>query len=426
MKVGEIMGKVVQRGRMVKLLPTPEQEQLFWQFVGTRRFVYNWALDIQIQSYEETGKNKSAKELHKLIVNLKHTDPNLAWLNNISCDVPKQAIKDLDNAYNRYFKKMKEPGYVPYSKKKIAKSKRNNKPLTTYDRNGHPKFKCKLKKTESFHCDSFQVRIKDDYIKIPKIGWVAIATNNIFPKGNGGTQIKLYNPKVKYDGKNWYFVAAVDKEINNDNTPQTEGIGIDLGVKDLAILSNTTKYKNINKTKKVKKLEKRKRRLQRKVSRKYNKNKDGDNYVKTKNIEKLEKKVLTINHELKYIRKDYLHKTTSEIVKKKPIYIAMEDLNVRGMMKNKHLSKAIQDQGLSLFRTYITYKCEEHDIPIYFVDRFYPSSKTCSCCGFIKKDLKLKDRTYHCPKCNTIIDRDINAAINLKNRGQEFYNKSVM
>ena len=377
MKVGEIMGKIVQRGKMVKLLPTPEQEQLFWQFVGTRRFVYNWALDIQMQSYKETGKNKSAKELHKLIVNLKHTDPNLAWLNNVSCDVAKQAIKDLDNAYNRYFKKMKEPGYVPYSKKKIAKSKRNNKPLTIYDRNGHPKFKCKLKKAESFHCDSFQVCIKDDYIKIPKIGWVAIATNNIFPKGNGRTQIKLYNPKVKYDGKNWYFVAAMDKEINSDNIPQTKGIGIDLGVKDLAILSNTTKYKNINKTKKVKKLEKRKRRLQRKVSRKYNKNKDGDKYVKTKNIEKLEKKVLTINHKLKYIRKDYLHKTTSEIVKKKPIYIAMEDLNVRGMMKNKHLSNAIQDQGLSLFRTYITYKCEEHDIPIYFVDRFYPSSKTC-------------------------------------------------
>jgi len=416
----------VQRGKSVKLLPTPEQEQLFWQSAGARRFVYNWALKKQMDAFENNQPFIPAKELCKEIVRLKKTDPNFAWLNDISCDVPKQAVKDLDVGWHRYFQKQKEPNYVPYSKQKIEKSKRTGKSLTVYDRDGHPKFKKKFNCHESFHVDSCQIRIRDDSILLPKIGWVRLAKSDIFPTGYGRTDFKLYNAKVKFDGQHWYFIAAVDVNINNEPRPKTDPIGIDLGVKDLAILSTGDKYKNINKTKKVKKLEKRKKRLQRRVSRKYIKNKKGNRYVKTNNIQKVENQILSLNHKLKNIRKNYLHKTTSEIVKREPIYIAMEDLNVRGMMKNKHLSKAIQDQGLNLFKTYISYKCEAHNIPIYFVDRFYPSSKTCSCCGFIKKDLKLSDRTYHCSNCNTIIDRDINAAINLRNKGQEFYNKSII
>ena len=417
-----------QRGKFVKLLPTQEQEQLFWQFAGTRRFVYNWALEKQMDAFENNQPFISANELCREIVVLKKTHPDYMWLQNISCDVPKQAIKDLDVGWHRYFQKQKEPNYVPYSMQKIEKSKRTGKPLTVYDRNGHPKFKKKLNCQESFHQDCMHVQFKGAYMFVAKIGWVKIANNAIFPQGQSGKDFKIYNAKVKFDGKNWYFVATVDIEIDDtvNNRKETEPLGIDLGVKDLAILSDGTKYKNINKTKKVKKLEKRKKHLQRKISKKYEKNKRGKEYVKTKNMRKAEKHLLSINHKLKNIRKNYLHQTTSEIVKRKPIYIAMEDLNIRGMMKNKHLSKAIQDQGLSSFKTYISYKCQAHNIPIYFVDRFYPSSKTCSCCGNIKKDLKLRDRIYRCPNCNIVIDRDINAAINLRNKGQEFYNNSII
>lgn len=416
----------VQRGKSVKLLPASEQEQLFWQFAGTRRWAYNWALDRQMKAFENNEPFISANELCKEIVQLKKTDSDLVWLNDISCDIPKQAIKDLDDAWKRYFKRQKESGYVPYSKKKLLNSTRTGKPLTVYDRNGHPKFKKKLNCQESFHQDCMHVQFKEDKIFIAKIGWVHIAKINIFPQGQSGKDFKIYNAKVKFDGQNWYFVAAIDVDINNESTPQTEPIGIDLGVKDLAILSTGDKYKNINKTKKVKKLEKRKRRLQRKVSRKYEKNKKDDKYVKTKNIEKLNKQILNVNRQLTNIRKNYRHQITSKIVKKNPIFIAMEDLNVAGMMKNKHLSKAIQDQGFTTIRTYLTYKCEEHNIPIFFIDRWYPSSKTCSCCGYIKKDLKLNDRIYNCPNCKSILDRDVNAAINIRNYGQLLYEKSII
>lgn len=416
----------VQRGKSVKLNPTPEQEQLFWQFVGTRRWAYNWALDRQMKAFENNEPFISANDLCKEIVQLKKTNPDLMWLNNISCDIPKQAIKDLDNAWHRYFKKQKEPNYTPYSKRKLAKAERTEKPLTTYDRNGHPKFKKKLNCQESFHVDCCQIKIADNHIFLPKIGWVNLTKSNIFPTGYGRTDFKLYNAKVKFDGQHWYFVAAIDVDITNESKPQTDPIGIDLGVKDLAILSTGDKYKNINKTKKVKKLEKRKRRLQRKVSRKCEKNKKDGKYVKTKNTEKLNKQILNVTRQLTNIRKNYRHQITSKIVKRNPIFIAVEDLNVAGMMKNKHLSKSIQDQGLTTVRAYLTYKCEEHNIPIFFIDRWYPSSKTCSCCGYIKKDLKLSDRIYNCPNCNSIFDRDINAAINIRNCGQLLYEKSII
>jgi len=196
--------------------------------------------------------------------------------------------------------------------------------------------------------------------------------------------------------------------------------------KDLAILSDATKYKNINKTKRVRQLKKRIKRLERQLSRKYRMNKQGDKYVKTNNILKLKKKLLRLQHQLTNIRRNYRHQITSELVKREPSFISMEDLNVKGMMKNKHLSKAIQEQGFYEFRTFLTYKCKEHGIPLYLVGRFYPSSKTCSCCGYKNKDLKLSDRIYKCPNCNAVIDRDINAAINIRNYGQELHNKSII
>ncbi len=224
------------------------------------------------------------------------------------------------------------------------------------------------------------------------------------------------NPRFTYDGLYWYVSVGI--EVNDDTTlPSNEGIGIDLGIKDLAICSDNNTYKNINKTQTVKNLEKRKRRLQRSVSRRYEKNKKGASYCKTSNIIKREKELLKVIKRLTNIRQNYLHQTTSEIVKTKPSYICMEDLNVSEMMKNKHLSKAVQQQDFYEFRRQIEYKSAWNNIPVVIADRLFPSSKLCSCCGSIKKDLKLSDRIYKC-ECGNIIDRDYQAALNLKMYGE--------
>lgn len=221
-----------------------------------------------------------------------------------------------------------------------------------------------------------------------------------------------------FRGLHWWISVGVEYTDSKEQLSD-EGIGIDLGIKDLAVCSDTNKYKNINKLKKVKKLEKRKRRLQRKISRKYDKNKEGGSYCKTNNIIKSEKLLLKVNHRLTNIRKNYLHQTTSGIINRKPRFICIEDLNVRGMMKNKHLSKEVQNQGFFEFRKQLEYKCEAKGIQLITADRFYPSSKLCSCCGNIKKDLKLSDRIYKC-ECGNIIDRDFQAALNLKAYGEKF------
>ena len=174
-------------------------------------------------------------------------------------------------------------------------------------------------------------------------------------------------------------------------------------------------FKNINKTRVIKALEKKLRRLQRKVSKKYELNKEGRSYIKTSNIIKLEKRIKKLHRKLANIRQDYIHKSTTSIVKTKPCRVVMEDLNISGMMKNRHLSKAIAQQKLYEFIRQIKYKCELNGIEFIQVDRYYPSSKICSCCRNIKKDLKLSDRTYICQKCGLIIDRDFNASINLAN-----------
>ena len=208
------------------------------------------------------------------------------------------------------------------------------------------------------------------------------------------------------------------------NIPRNEGIGIDLGIKDLAICSDNYKYQNINKSQKIKQLEKKKRRLQRSISRKYLKNKKGDSYCKTSNIIKSEKKLLKVNHKLTNIRQNYLHRVTSEIIKREPSFMCLEDLNVKGMMKNRHLSKAIQQQGFYEFKRQIEYKSKWNNITVIIADRFFPSSKLCTCCGKIKKDLKLSDRIYKC-ECGNVIDRDYQASLNLKKYGENVLSQSI-
>ena len=211
---------------------------------------------------------------------------------------------------------------------------------------------------------------------------------------------------------------------DNNNLPSNDGVGIDLGIKNLAVCSDGNTYKNINKTQKVRKIEKKKRRLQRSISRRYEKNKKGGSYCKTSNIIKREK-LLKVIKRLTNIRQNYLHQTTSEIIKRKPSFICMEDLNVSGMMKNKHLSKAVQQQCFYEFRKQIEYKSNWNNISVIIADRFFPSSKLCSCCGNIKKDLKLSDRIYKC-ECGNIIDRDFQASLNLKQYGENVLKQSVV
>ena len=286
----------------------------------------------------------------------------------------------------------------------------------------YPKFKSKKHSKQSFYQSSDTIRFIDTHVKVEgfsmslkrnkqKLNWIKLCE-----KGRIPTDCKYLNPRFTFDGLYWYVSVGIEVD-NNTDVPSNEGVGIDLGIKDLAVCSDGNTYKNINKAQRVKKLEKKKRRLQRSVSRKYEKNKKGESYCKTRNIIKREKELLKVTKRLTNIRHNYLHQTTSEIIKRKPSFICIEDLNVSGIMKNKHLSKAIQQQCFYEFRRQIQYKSEWNNIKVIIADRFFPSSKLCSCCGNIKKDLKLSDRIYTC-ECGNIINRDYQASLNLKRYGE--------
>lgn len=244
-----------------------------------------------------------------------------------------------------------------------------------------------------------------------KLNWIKLAEKNRIPVDS-----KYLNPRITYDGLNWFISVGVEYE-DCSTTPSNNGIGIDLGIKDLAICSDGNTYKNINKTSKVKKLKKKQRRLQRKISRKYLKNKKGECYCKTSNIIKSEKELLKVNKRLTNIRHNYIHQTTSEIINRKPMFIVLEDLNVKGMMKNKHLSRAIQEQCLYEFNRQIQYKSSWNNIKFIKADRYFPSSKLCSDCGYKMEDMDLSIREWQCPNCGEVHDRDINAAKNILNEG---------
>ena len=386
------------RSIKVMLIPNNKQKTKLFQYANTARFAYNWAIAREQENYKSGGKFISDNDLRKEFTQLKKTN-EYSWLNSISNNVTKQAIKDACDSYKKFFK-----GYSKF-----------------------PKFKSKKKSTPSFYQDNIKIKFSDTHVKVEgfssskksnkqKLNWIRLAEHNRIP-----VDCKYSNPRITFDGLNWFISIGIEY---NEQSPilQNECIGIDLGVKDLAICSDGNKYKNINKTQIIKKLEKRKRRLQRFVSRKYEKNKKGESYYKTCNIIKSEKELLKVNHKLTNIRQNYLHKTTSEIINRKPKFICIEDLNVSGMMKNRHLSKAVQQQCFYEFRRQLEYKCDWNSIPILIADRFFPSSKLCSCCGSIKKDLKLSDRIYKC-ECGNVIDRDYQASLNLKRYGENVMSK---
>ena len=382
----------------VRLLTNNKQLTKLFQYASCTRFAYNWALAREQENYKEGNKFLQDGELRKEFTQLKKQE-DYKWLTKISNNVTKQAIKDACNSYKRFFK---------------GQSK-------------YPKFKSKKRSKPSFYQDGGKIQFTNTHVKVEgftmshrknkqKLNWIKLCE-----KGRIPTNCKYMNPRITYDGLHWWVSVSVEVDNNTNSPPISEGIGIDLGLKDLAVCSDGNTYKNINKTNKVKKIEKRKRRLQRSISRKYNMNKEGVRYKKTSNIVKREKELLKLNKRLTNIRHNHLHQITSEIVKRKPSFICIEDLNVSGMMKNKHLSKAIQQQGFYEFRRQIEYKAKWNNIPVILADRFFPSSKLCSCCGEIKKDLRLSDRIYKCD-CGNIIDRDYQASLNLKQYGENVLN----
>ncbi|WP_240415583.1 RNA-guided endonuclease InsQ/TnpB family protein [Paenibacillus periandrae] len=360
----------------VRLKPTLEQEKQLWKSAGTARWAYNWTLAKQ---QERGGKFISHEDLRKELTILKQTE-DYAWLFEVSNNIVKQAVKDACEAFKRFFKKQ-------------AKC---------------PRFKSRKKSKPAFYNDTEKLKVKDGIVLIEKVGW--IATAELLPMN-----VKYSNPRVSFDGKYWYLAVGIEREVPKVELTNVT-LGIDIGVKELAVRSDGERHKNINKIKAVRKTKKRLRRLQRSVSRKYEMNKEGSRFAKTSNMIKQEKQIRLLHRRLANIRNNHIHQVTNSIVKTKPSKIVIEDLNVRGMMKNRHLSKAIAEQKLHDFKIKLRYKCEKYGIALVEADRWYPSSKMCSRCGDIKKDLKLSDRVYTC-SCGLQIDRDLNASINLANYG---------
>lgn len=386
--------------KKIRLLPTKEQEILFWKSVGVARWSYNYFLSESYRVYQEwlednsKPKHISEQEVRKYINNhLKKTTHT--WLKDVSSNVMKQGVKDANIALQNFFKHSK----------------------------GYPKFKSKKHSKPSFYVNYETMKRLPNGFRGERVGVVkAMESLPKIPKGQ-----KYVNPRISYDGKFWYL--SVGYAVKTKRVELTdEKIGIDVGLKDLAVVSNssnshTKKYRNINKGHRIKLLEKRLKRSQCRLSRKILNNikSYSENRVPIytrplddcKNIQKQSHIIQNLYRKLSNIRTNYIHQVTTEIMKNKPSRIVLEDLNIKGMMKNKHLSKSISDSKLYEFRRQIEYKAELCGIEVVIADRFYPSSKTCHKCGHIKKDLKLSDRTYRCVECGLEVDRDINASINL-------------
>ena len=366
--------------------PTEEQKVKIRKTIGTCRYIYNFYLAHNKELHDNGEKFMSGKSFSVWLNNeYLPQNPDKLWIKEVSSKSVKRSIENGCVAFTRFFK---HQSAFPNFKKK-----------------GKSEVKMYFVKNNPKDC-----RCERHRINIPSLGWVRIKEKGYVPTTKDGYVIKSGHVSIKADR---YYVSVLieipnNKIANNFN----EGIGIDLGLKDFAIVSNGKTYKNINKSAKLKKLEKQLIREQRSLSRKYENIKKGESTQRA-NIQKQKRVVQKLHHKIDNIRTDYINKTIAEIVKTKPSYITIEDLNVSGMMKNKHLSKAVASQKFYEFRTKLQAKCKESGIELRVVNRWYPSSKTCHCCGTIKKDLKLSDRIFQCD-CGYIEDRDFNAALNLR------------
>ena len=366
--------------------PTEEQKARIRRTIGICRYVYNFYLGHNKALHDNgeqfmTGKSFSLWLNNEYIPN----NPDKTWIREVYSKAVKKSIEDGCTAFTRFFKHQSD---FPKFKKK------GKSDVKMYFVRNNPK---------DCQCERHR-------LKIPTLGWVRIKEKGYIPTTKDGYMIRSGTVSVKA-GRFYVSVLVEIPDVNIGNN-SNEGIGIDLGLKDLAIVSNGKTYRNINKSAGLKKLEKQLIREQRSLSRKYENLKKGESTQRA-NIRKQKLKVQKLHHKMDNIRTDHINKTIAEIVKTKPSYITIEDLNVKGMMKNRCLSKAVASQKFYEFRTKLKAKCDENGIELRVADRFYPSSKTCHHCGSVRKNLKLSDRIYRC-ECGYVADRDLNAALNLK------------
>ena len=366
--------------------PTEEQKARIRRTIGICRYVYNFYLGHN-KALHDNGKKFMTGKSFSLWLNNEYIpdNPDKTWIREVYSKAVKKSIEDGCTAFTRFFKHQSD---FPKFKKK------GKSDVKMYFVRNNPK---------DCQCERHR-------LKIPTLGWVRIKEKGYIPTTKDGYMIRSGTVSVKA-GRFYVSVLVEIPDVNIGNN-SNEGIGIDLGLKDLAIVSNGKTYRNINKSAGLKKLEKQLIREQRSLSRKYENLKKGESTQRA-NIRKQKLKVQKLHHKMDNIRTDHINKTIAEIVKTKPSYITIEDLNVKGMMKNRCLSKAVASQKFYEFRTKLKAKCDENGIELRVADRFYPSSKTCHHCGSVRKNLKLSDRIYRC-ECGYVADRDLNAALNLK------------
>lgn len=374
------------KGYTIRIYPTKNQEELLRKHIGCCRYIWNHMIEVQKTRYQNGEKYLNHFGMIKLISSIKK---EYEWLNEVSNHSLQLICKDVNIAYQRFFKKI----------------------------SNYPRFKSKKRSKLSYpvRCDRFY--FKNGYVKVEKLGKIKYKAD--YPNLNLEELSKFSNARISNENDKWILTFSIEYE-NQVFTEKNGNLGIDLGVGRLAVVSHNGKkleYKNINKSKRVRKLTSKLKHVQRVISRKYEVgNKLNDKkYQKTNQILKYEKLARRIYSKISNIRKDQRHKITRELVNLNPAVVIMEDLNVKGMMKNKHLAKAISEMGFYDFIRIMKYKCEESGIKFFQVDRFFPSSKTCSHCGCVHKGLKLSDRIFECPSCGFTIDRDFNAAMNLEN-----------
>ena len=371
------------RGYKIRLYPNKEQEQKFKKHIGASRWIWNYMLNLQQERFKNGEKYLSEFDMNRLITKLRQ---EYVWLQDISSATLYRRCADLNRSYQRAFQKI----------------------------NNFPTFKTKKHSKMSFPLRDQRGRVwfSEKFVTIPNVGKVKYKTDFNMPLGNN---IKFLNPRISYVNNKW--ILSINLECENQTYKLTDKlIGVDLGVKKTATVAYDDQimvFNNINKSKKMKKIEKQIKHLQRSIFRKYELNRDGLIYKKTKNIIKEEEKLRKLYAKQKNIRNNYIHQMTHKIVSLNPCQIVVEDLNVLGLMKNRHLSKVIQEQCFYEIIRQIKYKSEWHGIKFIKANRFFASSKICSNCGNIKHDLTLKDRVFECRICGLKIDRDENAAINL-------------
>ena len=373
--------------------PTTEQKQKINRTIGVCRYIYNFYLAYNQEVYKTERRFVSGMDFSKWLNNeFIPNNSEFHWIKDVSSKSVKQSIMNAEAAFKNFFK----------------------------GKSSFPRFKKKTKSDVKMYFVKTDARViiqcERHRIKIPTIGWVRLKEKGYIPT-NPNTHI-IKSGSVSYKAGRYYVSVLVEEQEREKVRLNNFGLGIDLGLKDFAICSDGKTYKNINKSSQIRKLKKKLRREQRRLSRKYESckklNKNLKRGATRQNIQKQKLKVQKLHQRLDNVRTDYLNKVISELVKTKPMWITIEDLNVSGMMKNRHLSKAIAQQKFFEFRIKLLAKCNLHGIELRVVDRFYPSSKICHCCGSVKSDLRLSDRTYHCDECGYTEDRDYNASLNLR------------